>query len=156
MNRLILCTLLLFSCSVHGVALGDLIKQNVQRSTQTFDDTSAYVRQPVTPAQMWVHIRNDGQKKLADEIMDVLGRQQQGNIEQKPVQRVDYGPRKSQLLYFKRQDRKQAEEIFATLRRRIPQLELSDASARYQNAGWIKPGHFELWLAPDLRVLQRP
>lgn len=158
MNRISICALLLFCGSVTAMPLYDLIKQNVQRSTQTFDDTSAYARRPVAAAQIWVHIRNDGQKKLADEILGSLGSQhfEQRNIEQKPVQRVDYGPRKSQLRYFKRQDQQQAEELFAALRRQIPQLELNDASGRFQNVDWIKPGHYELWLAPDLSALRQP
>ena len=158
MNKLILCTLLLCSGSVHGVALSDLINQNVQRSNKSYDQSLAYARLPVTPAQLWIHIRNDNQQKLADEILDTLARQQfqKANIEPMPVQKVDAGPRKNQLRYFKRQDQKQAEELFSALRKLIPQIELSDASGRYQNVDWIKPGHYELWLAPELMLLQHP
>jgi len=160
-NKIILaiCTLLLFSYPASGGSLDALINKNVTRSTQSYQAaTLSPTVQPATVAQCWIHIRSDRQQRLAREILETLmkHRYQRGTIEWKPIQKVDTGPQRSQLRYFKRQDQRQAQEIFEVLRALIPQIELSDESAKYENVDWIKSGHYELWLAPDLKRLQRP
>ena len=160
MNKIILaiCTLLLFSNPASGGSLVELINKNVMNSTQSYKATLSRPVQPSTVAQIWVHVRSNRQQRLAKEILEELGkhRYKRGTIEWKPIQKVDTGPQRSQFRYFKRQDQTQAREIFEVLRALIPQLELRDESAKYENVDWIKSGHYELWLAPDLKRLQRP
>jgi hypothetical protein len=158
MNRMALSTfaLVLFSGQVSGATLNELINQNVRDATRTYEKTLPPAQQPATPAQLWIHVRNDGQKQLAQEILDKVAKTgfRQSKVEQKPIQKVDSGPGKSQLRYFKRQDQTQARELFDMLRTLIPQLELSDVSGKYESVGWIKSGHYELWLSPDTMRLQ--
>jgi hypothetical protein len=67
---------------------------------------------------------------------------------------VKFGPQVSQLRYFKTKDEPEARELFAILRKIIPTLELKDLSREYARVGWINPGHYELWLSPNLVQLE--
>lgn len=160
MNRMVPVTfaLVIFSGHVSGVTLNELINKNVRDATSAYDKTLPSAQQPANPAQLWIHVRSDSQNKLAREILDRVAKTEfrQWKVEQKPVQKVDAGPRKSQLRYFKRQDQTQAQELFDALRKLIPELEISDLSGKYESVSWIKSGHYELWLAPDLMRLQPP
>ena len=69
-----------------------------------------------------------------------------------PIQTVDVGPSKSQLRYFKKLDEVEAQEMLALFSKisSIADLELKDLSEQYSEVSWIKPGHYELWLSPDI------
>jgi capsule polysaccharide modification protein KpsS len=153
---LVTCALVLFSDCVSGATLNELINKNVRDATSAYEKTLPPAQQPANVAQLWVHIRRDSQNKLALEILDRVAKTDftRWKVESKPVQKVDSGPRKNQLRYFKRQDKTQAQELFDMLRKLIPELEISDVSGKYESVGWIKPGHYELWLTPDLERLQ--
>lgn len=137
-------------------SLGELINKNVRDATSAYEKALPPSQRPTNPAQLWIHIRNNGQKKLAQEIQNRVSETEfrQWKIEQKPVQMIDSGPGKSQLRYFKRQDQTQAQELFVILSKLIPQLEINDLSGKYESVGWIKSGHYELWLSPSLTRLQ--
>lgn len=158
MNRMVLVTLalVLFSDHVSGATLDELINKNVRDATSAYDKALPSAQQPTNLAQLWIHVRSDSQKTLAQEILDRVSKTEfrQWKIEQKPVQKVDSGPRKSQLRYFKRQDQPQARELFDILRKLIPELEISDVSGEYESVGWIRSGHYELWLSPNIMRLQ--
>lgn len=160
MNRttLVIVAIVLFSEHVNGMPLPALINKNVQDAAGAYERTLtvAQAQKPIYPAQLWIHVRTDSQKKIAQEILDrvVKAEAAQWKIEQEPIQKVDSGPRKSQLRYFKRQDQTQAKELFDVLHRFIPQLELINSSDQWEKVGWIKPGYYELWLSPNLKRLQ--
>ena len=63
---------------------------------------------------------------------------------------MSYGPRVSQLRYFKKEDGPEAQELFKNLRLFIPDLELKDFSSQYSNVSWIKRGHYELWFSEEV------
>jgi hypothetical protein len=153
---LVAVALALFSDQVDSQALNELINKNVRNATAAYEKTLQSAQQSASPAQLWIHVRSDSQKKLAQEIQDRLNSTEvaHGKIEQKPVEKVDAGPEKSQLRYFKKRDQAQAQELFEFLRKQVPQLTISDLSAKYDSVGWIASGHYELWLAPDLVRLQ--
>ena len=69
-----------------------------------------------------------------------------------PIQIVDRGPSKSQLRYFKKVDEAEAQEMRTLISNisTITDLELNDLSDQYSEVSWIKPGHYELWLSPDI------
>jgi hypothetical protein len=67
---------------------------------------------------------------------------------------VDSGPQTSQLRFFKTKDEPEARELFAILGRIVPELELKDFSRQYGRVGWLNPGHYELWLSPNLDHLE--
>lgn len=168
MNKLWPAILMLLSSSVLGMPLSELIDKNVQSATRAYQMTLPVAAaipaptalpfpvSPVSSAQLWIHIRNKSQTKLAQDILERLAKNkdQQWNIEQKPIQKVDDGPKKSQLRYFKRQDRQQAQKLLDTLRKWIPQIELGDISGKFDQVDWVKPGHYELWLSQDVMRLQ--
>lgn len=158
MNRVVPATLasILFCAHASGATLGELINKNVEDAASAYDRALPSAQQPANLAQLWIHIRSDRQNNVAQQILDRVAqtRFRQWKVERKPVQKVDSGPRKSQLRYFKKQDQPQAQELFNVLRRLVPDLELSDASGRYDGVAWIRSGHYELWLSPDIMVLK--
>ncbi len=157
MNRAVMATLalMLFSAHASGVTLGELINKNVEDAASAYGRAAPSAQQPANVAQLWIHIRSDSQKNVAQEILDRMAQTRIGQrkIDRKPVQKVDSGPRKSQLRYFKKQDEPQAQELFNVLRKLVPDLELSDASGKYESVAWIRSGHYELWLSPEVVAL---
>ncbi len=140
---------LLFSVPV-AAGLNDLIHQNVEDADKFYEQTISPVKQKNTPARLWIHIRTEAQKAQAEriygEIQNVTleGR----SILKQPIQSVDFGPQTSQLRYFKKTDEMMARQLWAELRNLLPDLQIADFSHDYAQAGWIRPGHFELWLSP--------
>jgi hypothetical protein len=67
-----------------------------------------------------------------------------------------FGPRESQLRYFNKEDASQAAELLKVLSRLIPELKLKDLSREYAKLRWIRTGHFELWLSPELVQIEPP
>ncbi len=152
---LFIVVLTIFSAHVDA-GLDDLIKQNIQDAAKSYDRTLSPVQRSTEPARLWVHVRSDSQERIGDEILNIVTdtKLEERSIEWKPVQVVDFGPRESQLRYFKRQDESEARELFGILRGLIPQLELKDLSRQFARVGWIKSGHYELWLSPDIVRLE--
>ncbi|MEI7457377.1 MAG: hypothetical protein WCK93_11710 [Nitrosomonadales bacterium] len=164
MNALWTTLLILLSNLAFSAPLSELIDKNVQSATRAYEMSLPVAAalpdapSPVTSTvQLWIHIRNSNQIELAQDISQKLSqaKSQLWNIEQKPIQKVDDGPLKSQLRYFKREDRPQAQKLLATLRKSIPKTELCDMSGKFEQAGWVKPGHYELWLSPDVSKLKK-
>lgn len=147
---LAISALFLFSLHASGASVRDLINQNIQRSDTAYISVASVAEPNTSSVQVWVHIQNDSQKNLARELVENLQKSGSWNIETKPIQKVARGPRKSQLRYFKKQDQQQAQELLVTLRTMIPAIELSDLSGKFDNTDWVKPGHYELWLSPEV------
>jgi multidrug efflux pump subunit AcrB len=132
-------------------ALPPLIDQNVQSAVSKSERVAGDVKNQ-TP-QLWIHVRSDGQKRQVEEKLDWFRKLQvEGRkVDMRPLQVVASGPAQSQLRYFKRADQAQAQALLAALKPAIPRVVLQDMSSQYGQATWIDPGHFELWLAPDVR-----
>lgn len=137
--------------------LNDLIRRNVQDSYNRSVTQSAIDPQ-AQPAQLWVHVRNEVQRRQVQDNVDWFkGLKVQGlALEMRPVQLVSGGPQESQLRYFKRQDADDAERLARALAPAFPHLQVADMSGTYQRMEWMRPGHFELWLAPDLARISPP
>lgn len=138
--------------------LPELIQQNVQNAAQSYDRTSSPLQLSTEPARLWVHVRSDRQKEIGKKLLEIVTNSnlERRKIESKPLQLVDGGPEKSELRFFKRQDKTEAAELLEMLRKHIPQLELNDLSRQYANVGWLQSGHYELWLSPKLTDLKSP
>ena len=141
----------LFSVNVEA-DLNNLIKQNIQDSNKSYEQTISSIEQQSKPIRLWIHVRTKSQMNVGKEILKAIadtsieGRR----IEEKPIQTVDSAPPESQLRYFKKEDNSQAAKLFGVLQRLIPELKLIDLSRQYSLVRWIKTGHFELWLSPDM------
>ncbi len=114
--------------------------------------------QTIAPSRLWLHIQRDAQKDLAVALLDeVRGETLAGAaIDVRPIRMVTIGPNASQLRYFKRGDEDEARILFMFLQGFVPGLELVDMSENYKQYDWIDPGHYELWLSPDLVELLTP
>ena len=158
MKKIALATLGLVLISNHAncETLKELINKNIRDATSAYEKTSSPAQQPVKLARLWIHVQKENQEKLAQVILDEVAKIEfkQWTVEQKPIQKVNSGPRNSELRYFKKQDQTQAQELFNTLKKLIPQLKIRDLSDKYESVDWIKPGHYELWFSPNLMNLQ--
>ena len=148
---------LLLSSNVEA-GLRDLIQQNVQDAVQSYERTVSPIEPKIEQPQLWIHVQSVDQKGLGEEIFKTIENTRIGGepLDRKPIQIVSNGPRESQLRYFKKQDKPHVTELFSTLCRLIPALELKDFSSDYSHVKWIKPGHFELWLSPELEHITSP
>jgi len=149
MRQIVLVAVLLVLSFRHVEAqLDELIRKNVEDAAQFQVSTES--------AQLWVHVRSEKQKEIGKKLLDILTNSslERRKIEPKPLQLVDVGPEKSQLRFFKPQDKTEADELLEMLRKYIPQIELQDLSRQYANVGWLKSGHYELWLSPKLADLE--
>lgn len=144
--------LTLTSHQVHA-QLDELIKQNIRGARDSYEETLHVGEEESTSPRLWLHVRSDDQMQVAQEILNSLTDHDPGMISVKPlpVQKVDIGPDESQLRYFKDVDEEQVQQLLGQLKQLIPDLVLRDLSDDFANVGWIKPGHYELWLSPDLQ-----
>ncbi len=154
---LMVVALTLFSVNVEA-GLSDLIQQNVQDADKSYERITSPIEQQSMPSRLWIHVRTESQRNVGEEIYKVITDTSLGGrrIEQKPLRIVASSPRESQLRYFKKEDESQAAELFAVLRRLIPELKLKDFSREYSHVHWIKTGHFELWLSPGFVRIESP
>lgn len=128
-------------------ALQSLIRQNINSAVQS-DRAMASV-QPSTPT-VWVLIRRDSQRLLAESLYRRLAGVKINGVtaDTAPIQIVGAGPTTDEIRYFKPGDREGAKAILQALRPELPRLKLRDLSPEFGQVAWIKPGHYELWLAP--------
>jgi hypothetical protein len=100
-----------------------------------------------------IHIQTVNQKGLADVVNRSLAELMVDGaaVLPQPVQLEDEGPATDQIRYFKAGDRVGALTIIKALQQILPRLWLKDMSAAYEQVAWIKPGCYELWLAPEGR-----
>jgi len=156
-NVLLVVALTLFSVNVEA-GLTDLIQQNVQDADKSYEQTISPIEQQSKPSRLWIHMRTESQRNVGEEILKAISDTSLGGrrIEKKPLQIVASGPQESELRYFKKEDEAQAAALFAVLRRLIPELKLKDLSREYSHIRWIKTGHFELWLSPELVQIESP
>lgn len=96
--------------------------------------------------RIYIHIRDESQRDPARRLAGSL--QKRGYIVP-GIQKVESGADYAQVRYFKDSDADTANQIAAALK----ELGLRDARADeikgYENSTAIRPGHFELWLAPN-------
>jgi hypothetical protein len=145
----------LVATPIESQQLNDLIKQNVQDATGSYQKLAD--NNNGNAAQLWVQVRSDAQRSLIiGNLAWLNGISLNGNkIEVPPVEIVKSGPQENQLRFFNRQDRDAVKELFASLKGGIPQLQLQDMSRAYGGVKSLKPGHFELWLAPSLDKIEK-
>ena len=154
----LVAVLLIFSLRHVDAGLNELIQQNVKDATKSYDRTLSSYQVSTEPARLWVQVRNESQKELGKKLLEIMttANLERRKIVSKPLQLVDFGPEKSQLRFFKKQDKKEAVELLEVLRKYIPQIELRDLSRQYADVGWLTSGHYELWFSPELTALQSP
>lgn len=141
--------------SADAAELDVLIEKNQTALRQRLRALRQYdTRASTLPAaRLWVHQRSTAQDAVVARIRSQAARLSLpgGPVEVQPVQTVTAGPSVSQLRFFKAVDRERALKFADALRAQVPGLTVRDLTAPYAKMSWLKPGHFELWLAPELR-----
>lgn len=154
---LLIAAFILFPVNVEA-GLSRLIQQNIEESDKSFEQTILPIEQQSKPSRLWIHVCTEGQRIVGEKIYKAISDTGSGetHIVEKPLQIVAIGPSESQLRYFKKEDESQAAELFEVLRKFIPTLKLKDFSQEYSHVRWLKKGHFELWLSPELMQIETP
>jgi hypothetical protein len=148
-QTVLLLSLLFAVQNSSAIKLNEQIRQNVDQAQKSYEQLIKQ-EQP----SLWIHVRTVEQQKLVEKIPEWLKRVALVKIE--PIQIVKTGPKKTQLRFFSIQDKEKAEDLFKKMQKVFPQLELQDLSNQYSTMGWMEAGHFELWLAPDLKKITQP
>ena len=132
-----------------SMSLDRLIQQNVQSATDAVQHSSPGVAQRPA-ALLWIQIRAKSQEAMVNTLRaDVAKTLLNGRaVKIQPLQTLAFGPKKSELRFFRKDDANDAQRLLGTLRRTIADVQLRDLSATYSRVTWIRSGHFELWLAP--------
>ena len=144
-----LFTLLFAIQNAFAIKLDEQIRQNVDQTKKSYEKL---INQQ--PPSLWIQVRTEQQRQLLQNIADWL--KPVSLVKVQPIQVVNDGPKKSQLRFFSSQDKEDADDLFKKLNRIFPQLELQDLSSQYGNLSWMETGHFELWLAPELKKVELP
>lgn len=144
-----LLTLLFVTQSSFAIKLNEQIKQNVDQARKSYEQL-INKEQP----SLWIHVRSEEQRYLLQQFSGWL--RSVSSIKIEPVQLVKEGPKKTQLRFFSSQDKDKAKDLVKKLQKIFPQLELQDLSDQYGAMSWMEEGHFELWLAPDLKKITLP
>src|SRR5262245_61931603 len=136
--------------------LPPLIEQNIESAKTASARVADHLRGQAP--QLWIHVLNERQKGEVERKLDWFRNLRVGGqkVNIRPTIIVQNGPRVSQLRFFRSADQSQAATLAADLREAIPRLVLEDLSAQYGKVTWIDPGHFELWLSPDVVRLSIP
>jgi hypothetical protein len=148
-----LAAVMLLASPASAQTLQGLIEQNIKATADRRADDAG----PAAP-ELWIHVRTDSQRREVQaklawfKAIQVTGRK----LDVRPIQQVAVGPARSQLRFFKAADRLQAQALLAQVRRAVPAIVLEDMSSQYRQATWIEPGHFELWLAPNVIRIATP
>jgi len=158
LTAIVVPIMIILAQSAYSAKLNELIEQNVKNSTKSFEKILDKEKQNKEVLRLWIHVRSESQKKELTAIIDWIKkiRFNGATIDLQPLQMVESGPNVSDLRFFKPQDQKIANALFAELKKGFPSLELKDLSSQYRGIDWITPGHFELWLSPDVRNLKAP
>ena len=153
-KTLLLFALLIFAQNAVSGMLNELIEQNVYGTARPSRQSIENVQQGVMP-RLWIHVRSNEQQKAVSDKLDWFRRIQLNgiNIEIRPIQLVQSGPAESQLRFFRKQDKAEAVQLLRELRKILPQLRLQDLSERYKNYEAAYAGHYELWLAPNVTMI---
>jgi hypothetical protein len=133
-----------------------LIDKNVRSAVSASARLSDDVKNQAP--QLWIHVRNEGQRREVEgklgwfRNLQVEGRK----LDVRPLQVVAVGPLQTQLRFFKSADQAQAQALLAEVKKAVPLVVLQNMSSQYGQATWIDPGHFELWLAPNVLRIATP
>jgi hypothetical protein len=107
--------------------------------------TEARARRPILP-RIYVHVKSDTDREHALAVVNLLETQQ---FVVPGIQRVGpRSPNESQLRYFRKSEKNQAEHILQILKQAGYSVSLAYIDG-YEDSSKIGPLHFELWFAED-------
>ncbi len=102
-------------------------------------------------ARLYIHIGDESQRAAAQEIGDKLEEElSHESVDVRRIILVDDIKFNSSFRYFKRENYAQGNRINNWLNQAQIIIPLKDLSNQYQNNVSIKPGHYEIWLGPEI------
>jgi len=97
----------------------------------------------VATPRIYLHIREEGQRPAAQRVATALS----GSVSVPGVERLDFGPSNSELRYFRRAEREEAEELARLVRLAGPPVNVVYV-AGHEADGRLRARTYELWFAP--------
>ncbi|MEZ5552413.1 MAG: hypothetical protein R3E82_16125 [Pseudomonadales bacterium] len=120
------------------------VKQKVE--ARDYSEAQVELEKPL-PARVYIHIRSILQNRLAGRLAGKLS--EAGIVVPDTSILVDYGPKQSQLRYFRRAESAEAQKIMATLQSGMPDVAWNLSYMEgFESSTDIRPLHFEVWLDP--------
>jgi hypothetical protein len=96
------------------------------------------------PARIYLHIRDELQRAAAERLAIAI---RAPDRDVPGIERLDVGPAKTELRYFRSSDKAEAEQLAAQLRANGVAVE-TKLVAGYEDSRRISPRHSAVWLAP--------
>ena len=95
--------------------LNDLIQENIKQANKSYEQTIEHIEQRSETIRLWIHVQKEEQKKLGEQIFKAISDTsiQGKSFTKKPLRVVNFGPEKSELRYFKEEDKSDAAELFS-------------------------------------------
>lgn len=140
------------SMAYAGEKLEALIQQNINAAEKSYDQVLTPPEKKKKQVNLWIHVRSEKQAEALNRVLEQIKNIELDDSELivRPVQLVTYGPKANSLRFFKQKDKADAKVFLTQLVDIIPNSRLQNLSKRYKDVPWVKTGHFELWLAPNV------
>ena len=125
--------------------------QAVIRVAQQDSNTAQAVKEAFSnvPPRVYFHISKEGQRSEARDIETKLEKAMKDIGLVVPGVELRPGPKDTELRYFKKAEKEEAQSIVSVLSQLGINAKLIDLSKRYENSTGIRPRHYELWLGKD-------
>jgi len=101
---------------------------------------------PAIKPRVYIQFRNDNQKGRVEQLRAWLKQQ---SFLVPPVEQLSKGPAVTEIRYYRNQDSAVAENLLESIKRQGVSNVNSKYLTGFEDSTAIRPGHFEIWFAPD-------
>lgn len=124
----------------------ELAQQSLTSAKEEVVQARARILEPIKISpRIVIHIRGEYQREAAEKIGAQL--RSAGYIVP-DFELMNTGPNATELRFLRKAEQEEAMKIVGLLNKMGMQVKLADHSAEYENAKNVRPGTYELWLAP--------
>ena len=115
---------------------------NAAEAARTRDKVADSIKAAQSKPRIYLHILRDEQRNLARQVDLLL---EANGFIVPGIEKVRRGPRSSELRFFRRDEKEEAQIIQRICIDSGYNMELKDLSKRYENSTTIRPRHYEIW-----------
>jgi hypothetical protein len=146
-NIILMLLLLFITPIIFAGNLDTLIRQNINNSSMS-DNQSVEQKN----SSLWIQVCSHQHliyMQLTSELLKKIELNGQA-IDIPPIESVKNCPKVSDLRYFFKDDKNNADKLLESLKKIFPQvrIQLKDFTGKYS---WLKPGHYELWIGTNVK-----
>lgn len=125
----------------------ELAQRSLTSAKEEVVQARARISEPIKIShRVVIHIRDESQREVAGKIGAEL---RSAGYVVPDIELVNAGPDATELRFLRKAEQEEAAKIVGLLEKKMRiQARLADHSATYENAKDVRPGTYELWLAP--------